>query len=212
MTVACPITLKQRPWLTRGLLTALILLSIIALWAAVFLFGLGKVFAGDPHDEVRPASAASFFVVPVEGQVVATRGAAAAVPSRLPAAGRTAGPPTPGVGRGARPRPPHRTASRCRPPGGRPRLGALPKDGTLPGGAGRRRSPAPWSRRPPANRWAGSWSRRSGGPLPGNRQTVSSAATQADGTYQVSGLFPGDYVLKFTAKGFNDVYAASSDP
>ena len=63
---------QQRPWLTRGLLTALILLSIIALWAAVFLFGLGQVFAGDPQTKSAQASAASFFVVPKPNAVVST--------------------------------------------------------------------------------------------------------------------------------------------
>ena len=130
ITVACPITLKQRPWLTRGLLTALILLSIIALWAAVFLFGLGKVFAGDPMTKSAPPS---FFVVPVEGQVVATR---VPLPPAVAAAAadRTAGPPTPRRQRGGD-RPHHIERHRCRPPGGPGRCAAQGRHPT--GGAGR---------------------------------------------------------------------------
>ena len=41
------------------MLTALILLAIIAVWAAIFLFGLREVFATDPPTKTAPAS---FFV------------------------------------------------------------------------------------------------------------------------------------------------------
>ena len=51
--------LRQRPWITRGMLTALILLAIIALWAAVFLFGLREVFSADPPTKIAPVS---FFI------------------------------------------------------------------------------------------------------------------------------------------------------
>ena len=50
------LTLRSRPWLTRGMLTAAILLAIIAGWAAVFLFGIGQVFKGDPLTKDAPAS------------------------------------------------------------------------------------------------------------------------------------------------------------
>ena len=50
------VTLRQRPWLTRGLLTALILLAIIGLWAALFLFGLREVFTQDPATKTAPKS------------------------------------------------------------------------------------------------------------------------------------------------------------
>ena len=42
--------------LSRGLLTAFILLGIIALWAGVFLLGLTKVFSNDPMTKAAPAS------------------------------------------------------------------------------------------------------------------------------------------------------------
>jgi hypothetical protein len=48
--------LRQRPLISRGLLTALILASIVALWAAAFLLGLTKVFSGDAMTKQAPAS------------------------------------------------------------------------------------------------------------------------------------------------------------
>ncbi len=50
------VRLRQRPLLSRGLLTALILACIVALWAGVFLLGLTKVFSGDPMTKQAPAS------------------------------------------------------------------------------------------------------------------------------------------------------------
>ena len=51
--------LRQRPLVSRGVLTAMILLGIVGLWAAVFLLGLTKVFSNDPMTKSAPAS---FFV------------------------------------------------------------------------------------------------------------------------------------------------------
>jgi hypothetical protein len=56
LTDQTTVVLKQRPLLSRGLLTALILLAIIALWAGVFLLGLTQVFSGDPLTKEAPAS------------------------------------------------------------------------------------------------------------------------------------------------------------
>lgn len=56
LTQQITVRLRQRPRITRGLLTALILAGIIALWAAVFLLGLNKVFSGDPMTKAVPAS------------------------------------------------------------------------------------------------------------------------------------------------------------
>jgi hypothetical protein len=52
--------LRQKPIIGRGILTILILMAIVGLWAAVFLLGLSKVFAADPMTKQAPAS---FFVV-----------------------------------------------------------------------------------------------------------------------------------------------------
>jgi hypothetical protein len=48
--------LRQPPLIARGLMTALILMSIVGLWAAAFLFGLAKVFASNPPTKQAPAS------------------------------------------------------------------------------------------------------------------------------------------------------------
>lgn len=50
---------RQRPVIARGVLTALVLMTIVALWAGAFLFGLTKVFNTDPVTKTAPAS---FFV------------------------------------------------------------------------------------------------------------------------------------------------------
>jgi hypothetical protein len=50
------VRLRQRPLLSRGMLTALTLACIVALWAGVFLLGLTKVFSGDPMTKQAPAS------------------------------------------------------------------------------------------------------------------------------------------------------------
>ena len=50
------VRLRQRPLLSRGLLTALVLLTIIGLWASVFLLGLSQAFKGEPNTKQAPAS------------------------------------------------------------------------------------------------------------------------------------------------------------
>jgi hypothetical protein len=46
----------------------------------------------------------------------------------------------------------------------------------------------------------------------GGLDLASSSATQSDGSYQVAGLFPGGYLLRFTALGFDPVwYPAAPD-
>src|SRR6478735_2238406 len=205
LTATCPVTLKQRPWLTRGLLTALILLSIIALWAAVFLFGLGQVFAGDPQTKSAQASGPSFFVTPKPNAVVIT-----AAPGRPPDA--RGGAATPVVEAKA-----VAQAEAATPEGqpvqvpGMPTApeDALPKDGTLPSGlaAAVSGTVVAKSSGEPVGRIMVEAVRRSSN---GRLEVVSSAATQADGTYQVSGLFPGDYLLKFSATGFTTVWSPNA--
>jgi hypothetical protein len=50
------VTLKQRPLISRGMLTFLILAAIVAVWAAIFLLGLTQVFKGDPMTKSAPTS------------------------------------------------------------------------------------------------------------------------------------------------------------
>ncbi|MDQ1690521.1 MAG: hypothetical protein QOD87_629 [Pseudonocardiales bacterium] len=164
------VRLRQRPQLSRGLLTALVLASIIGLWAGAFLLGLNKVFAGDPATKAAPAS---FFAA---SQTAAGSGAGGT------AAGAAAG--------GAAP------------------AGALPKSGQVPTGIG--------------STISGTVSASSDHKGVGRilvealRQTpkglivVSSAATQSDGTYTVAGLFPTQYLLRFTSAGFKTVWYPSA--
>jgi hypothetical protein len=117
-----PITFRQRPYLTRGVLTALILVAIIALWAAVFLFGLNKVFAGDPLTKSAPAS---FFAATQQSQA---QGAAGAT-SGGAGSGATAG-------NGGADSPDGATDSGGSASGAAAPAGALAKSGTLPAGVG----------------------------------------------------------------------------
>ena len=151
---------RQRPYLTRGLLTALILLSIIALWAFAFLLGISQVFGGDPFTKTTPPS---FYA---SHPIVGT------------SAGATAG--TDEAGGGAAP------------------AGALPKQGALPAGVG--------------GSIAGIVTAASNGEPVGRILVearrldrygvwvaVASAATQADGSFEIAGLFPDTFVLALSA-------------
>jgi carboxypeptidase family protein len=157
------VTLKQRALISRGLLTVLILMSIVALWAGAFLLGLGKVFASDPLTKSAPAS---FFAAAATG---------------------------PGTGSGAAP------------------AGALPKNGTVPAGTGGEIDGtvlAAGDAQPVGRILVRAWRRTANGLL-----AVSSAATQADGTYSLVGLFPISYYLEFSATGYRTVWFPDSpDP
>ena len=156
-------TLRQRPVFSRGLLTVLILMSIVGLWALAFLLGLTKVFSGDPLTKTAPAS---FFASAVTGGAAGTH--AGGAPSDV-----------------------------------------LPKSGVLPPGVG--------------GAISGTVTATSTGTGVGRivvealRQSkdgltlVTSAATQTDGTYSLVGLFPGTYLLRFSAPGYVTVwYPAAS--
>ncbi|MBB5789818.1 carboxypeptidase regulatory-like domain-containing protein [Jiangella mangrovi] len=51
-----PLTLRQRPVVGRGLLTVLVLASIVALWATAFLLGITQVLGAEPAVKTAPAS------------------------------------------------------------------------------------------------------------------------------------------------------------
>jgi hypothetical protein len=151
--------------LSRGLLTALILLSILALWAAAFLLGLNQVFKGDPMTKAAPAS---FFAA-------AQTGAAGGAGN---ASGATVA--------GAAP------------------AGALPKTGPLPPGVGavvNGTVTAASTHRPVGRILVEALRNTTNGP-----QVVSSAATQTDGSYSLAGLFPTDYLIRFSATGYKTVW------
>ncbi|MEO9202944.1 MAG: carboxypeptidase regulatory-like domain-containing protein, partial [Mycobacterium sp.] len=187
------ITFRQRPYLTRGLLTALILLAIIAVWAAVFLFGLNRVFAGDPLTKAAPAS--FFAATPQQSQAGASGGTTADTGSGATGSGSTADGTAPSATDG----------SAAGAPGAAAPAGALPKSGTLPAGVGGAISGTVTaaSSGEPVGRILVTAMRVK---ADGSTVVTASAATQADGTYQVAGLFPGPYVLQFEAPGFRTTF------
>ncbi|WP_370250079.1 carboxypeptidase regulatory-like domain-containing protein [Nocardioides sp.] len=160
-----PLVLRQRPLIGRGLLTAGVLVSIVTLWAAVFLLGLGQIFAGDPVPKAAPAS---FF--PADVDTAEVIGDVTAVAARAP-------------------------------------VGALGRTGLVPAGVGGRLEGTVTARSDgaPVGRIVVDALRRGpdGDLLP---EPVSSSATQEDGSYVLAGLFPTDYVLRFSATGYRTVY------
>ncbi len=160
VTAQTSVVLRQKPILSRGLLTALILAGIVALWAAVFLFGLLRVLGGDPLTKTAPAS---FFPV----------AAASASGAEAPADAAPAG--------------------------------ALPKTGLVPPGVGSTITGTVTARsnQAPVGRILVEAYRTT---RDGKRTLVSSAATQADGTYSLAGLFPTSYRLRFSAEGHRPVW------
>lgn len=163
--------LRQRPLISRGLLTFLILASVVLLWAAIFLFGLMNVFAGDPMTKTAPAS---FF--------------ANLASAETGSAGEDATGASDGSGE-----------EDDAPPD------ALPKDGTLPPGVGGEVTGTVTARSdatPVGRILVEAFRTRADGKL----VPVSSGATQSDGTYTLAGLFPTSYLIKFSAKGYDDVW------
>jgi 5-hydroxyisourate hydrolase-like protein (transthyretin family) len=68
------LVLKQRSLISTGLLTALVLMSIVAAWALAVLLGMRQVLGGDPFTKVAPAS----FFAATATNASATTGAGAA--------------------------------------------------------------------------------------------------------------------------------------
>lgn len=157
------LVLRQRSLVSRGLLTALVLLAIVATWAAIFLLGIRSVLGAEPVTKVAPES---FFAATALGGTAGAGGAIA-------------------------------------PAGALDRSGALPAglgatlSGTVVGasdGEGVGRITVTAHRRT-----------RDGGTEP-----VGAAATQQDGSYVVAGLFPGQYLLSFSADGYDTVWYPSA--
>lgn len=167
-----PLVLAQRPLLSPGLLTALLLLVMATAWALVFVFGIRTALGAEPVSRLAPGS--FFAATPTEG---AEGGEGAAGAESADGADGAAG--------------------------GAP-AGAVPKDGLLPAGAG------------------GTLTGTVRGATDGagvGRITVDalregrdglvlagSAASQADGTFTIAGLFPGQYYLRFTAAGYDTAW------
>ena len=162
------VRLRQRPLLSRGLLTALVLLAIVGLWASVFLLGLNQAFKGEPMTKQAPAS----FFAAANGPAAGSIANAASV----------TGDPAP--------------------------AGALPKTGPLPPGVGAvlTGTVTAVSNHQPAGRILVEALRVTDSGL----QVASSAASQTDGTYTLAGLFPTDYLLRFSATGYKTVWYPAS--
>ncbi len=64
-----PLTLKQRPLIGRGLLTAIVLAGVVVLWAAAFLLGITQVLGAEPAVKTAPASffAGTAVIAPAAG-------------------------------------------------------------------------------------------------------------------------------------------------
>jgi hypothetical protein len=212
LTETVTVTFRQRPYLTRGIVTALILVAIIALWAAVFLFGLAKVFAGDPLTKSAPAS---FFAATPAGDASSAGAAAANGSAPATATGSAngttrAGSSAAGSGSGSASGPgssPNKAKAGAAP------AGALPKSGALPAGVGGTVSgtvTAATSGEPVGRILVEALRVKADG----STVPAASAATQADGTYQISGLFPGPYLLKLSSDGVikPSYYPAATSP
>ena len=151
-------TYVQRPRVPRGVVTALILASIVAAWALIFSFGLKEVMAQQPLTKSAPLS----FFAPLS-------------PAKSPQLA---------------------SANSATPPGFQPKdLAPLGVGGTItgtvtapdePGGVGQ------------VTVEAFLQGASGGSPV--------SAATQSDGTYEIVGLFPGNYKIAFSAPGFETVW------
>jgi 5-hydroxyisourate hydrolase-like protein (transthyretin family) len=178
--------LRQKPLIARGITTILILVAIIGLWAGVFLLGLTKVFSGDPMTKQAPAS----FFLP-NGAATASAAPSGGAGSGSAGSGKASSGGAGGSGGGA--------ASAAGPP-----ADALPKTGQMPAGSGGAISGKVTATTDgsPVGRILVQAQRLSRGKL----VLVSSAATQADGTYTIGGLFPTSYFLEFSAPGYTTVW------
>jgi len=165
------VRLRQRPLLSRGLLTALVLLAIIGLWAAVFLLGLNQAFKGEPMTKQAPAS---FFAATGATGAAGQAGGAGGIANAAAVTGDAAP------------------------------AGSLPKSGPLPPGVGAviTGTVTATSNHQPAGRILIEALRVTDKGL----QVASSAASQTDGTYTLAGLFPTDYLLRFSATGYKTVW------
>jgi hypothetical protein len=171
LTESTSLQLRQRPLISRGLLTFLILAAVVGLWAAVFLFGLINVFASDPLTKTAPAS--FFGEADLEASAVDSDG-----DGRVEAAAET---------------------------GEEPPVGALPKEGLMPPGVGGQISGTVTANSDgtPVGRILVTAYRT--GP-DGRPIQMGASATQSDGSYTLAGLFPTSYLLKFSARGHDDVW------
>ncbi len=183
LTQSTKLQLRQRPLLSRGLITFLILAAIVAAWAAAFLLGLGHVFSADPMTKTAPASYFATLVADTDGAGSGDGGA--------------------GAGEDG--------ADAETPPGVMPKSGLLPPGvgGEIAGVVTAESDGSPIGRILVEAYRVTQNSQRlvsAGAPQKGEPDLVSSGATQIDGSYELAGLFPTAYRLKFSAKGYEPVW------
>lgn len=171
LTDKTTVRLRQRARIPRGMLTCLVLLAIVGLWAGAFLFGLFKVFTGDPFTKAAPASFFASSLSAANDQRNAHSIVAAVVVNGAPA-------------------------------------GSLPKNGQVPAGVGGTISGTVIART--TDKGIGRILVEAQRQTPTGLVTVSSSATQSDGTYTLAGLFPTSYLVKFSAAGYTTVYYPSA--
>ena len=77
-----PLVLRQRSRLSAGVITAMVLLAILAAWASIFLFGVGAILGADPYTKVAPPSFfAATAVTGAAGTGTGANGAASGAPA-----------------------------------------------------------------------------------------------------------------------------------
>lgn len=175
-TAVVALVLRQRSLISRGLLTALVLLAIVGTWAAIFLLGIRSVLGVEPVTKV-PA-------------VPSTTGAAQSFFAATPIDGT--------VGEGA-----------SDGPGAAGAAGAADRSSALPAGLGAtlRGTVRGASDGEGVGRVTVEAHRRT---RDGDLRVAGSAATQQDGSYVVAGLFPGQYLLSFSAEGYETLWYPSA--
>ena len=172
-------TYVQKPRIPRGVMTAMLLVAIIGLWAAIFIVGLTAVLSQQALTKAAPLS----FFAPLPSATSAGAGG-----SNGSKAGQAVGSGGAGAAGAA--------AARATP------AGFQPKD-IAPAGIGGTISGKVTSRfetdgvgRVTVEAF-----------LVGAKYPIeTSAATGPDGTFQIVGLFPGSYKVELTAPGYRSVW------
>jgi hypothetical protein len=183
-------TFVQKPMIARGVRTALVLGLVVAAWALVFLFALNRALANDALTKEVPASfyAADVHIVPGSAVPVSAL--------RADLVGLTSG-----------------ESFANAPPGAVPKSGVvIGVGGTINGTVDARSTMSGIGRiavQAVRVSTSGPCSEKSGQTLQPSqlqRCLVASAASASNGSYSIAGLLPGEYMLRFTAQGYTDVW------
>lgn len=163
-----PGVFAHQPLVPRGVLTALLLLSIVAVWAAVFLVVLGSILDKDGADKAPPPS----FFATSAAVLESTGGAGADGAGGAGGAGAAAG------------------------ANGGDKVDARAVGGSVAGVVR-----AASDDQPVGRITVDAVRITRDGPI-----TVASSATDDEGAFEIGALPPGNYVVKYSAPGFEDVW------